>query len=417
MVLLAQAGTFTSQAATGNQTVSLDSGIWGGESPKVVFIWGTRQNADGIAVSAVTSFGVGLSSASRAAVATCSNNGKVTSEAQGRHSNAAVITTINGTGITLSEADFVSFGANQFMVNWTIQPDQKDYHYLVLGGPELQVYLDQIQSPTSAQSVSYTGVGFRPDALLAFWAQHAIAPPDTRTHGAMGFGFSDGTTDRGIAIMSENNAGTSDTYRYQAAKLLTQLNTAGASLESALVDSLDTDGYTLTWDVADVNERYAWILCLKGLSVNVQAALQPAADSAVSRTIRFPPRAALFTSAMNTTSASIEDHALLGIGAWDYSNNMVCTGVTDRDNIGTTNAHRSQDSNEAFKQLKLAAVPTDPPTVNGSMSAAASGKNLVETWTNCDTVQREHILVTFGSMASLGGATSRRPRIGLGLGL
>lgn len=306
MALLQQVGTFTSPASTGNQTVSLDSGIWGGASPKVIIFWGTgAATADGFGVHHRHMFGVAISSTSRAVCAVSALDGQSSTTSTWRsHDNTKCVMSLLTT--VIEAADFVSHGANQFTIDWTtVNASAIIYNFLALGGDDLTgVYLDEIIFATSTGDVAYTGVGFQPDALIGFSTGSTFAPPYTQATSSFCLGMSDGTETAGVAVYSADGAATSGSIHLFSEALL--MESIGPALRArAEVKSLDADGYTLNWTHVIASE-YGYVLCLKGPEVQLVRGQQPTTNTTANRAIEFTPKAALALTAMNIHPGWVE---------------------------------------------------------------------------------------------------------------
>jgi hypothetical protein len=391
--LIAEVGTFTSPTSTGTQVVSLDPAIWNGSAPKVVLFWGIGTTIDQVGPNARIQFGCGISSSSMAVAAVHSRDSRSTSDADRRQDNTKCITWLIESG-TIEAASYVTDATgNQFSLNYsTASAVESVYNFLALGGDKLtDVFLDEITTPTSTGSVSYTGVGFQPDCLLAFGLGDTDLPPSTSTDSQLYFGLHDGTDSVTLGSMSENAVLTSNTQR-QSTNNFIQSGSAingSSAIDVADVSSLDSDGYTLNWTSTDGSSRYAWVLCLKGVSSKLITGDQPATNTTTNRSPGFEPKAALGLTLMAPSSVNVEDDARIGIGGSDFTN-AAFSGVVDEHGQGTTDTDRIQDSNEFIKHIDHAR------NVVGSCALSKSGSTVTETWTDTDGTQREHTTLFLG---------------------
>ena len=287
-----ETGTFASPVSTtGNQVVSLDSAIWEGAAPKVVLFWGISKSSDGSTWESLFGFGVGVSATSRASISSAAQNGQGTSVADRRHSNASVISNISVGGTLAEEADYVTDATgDQFTINWTTShADQNLYSFLAIGGEDVEVYLDEMTSPTSTGEVSYTGVGFKPDCLIPF-GMGGFSPPASGTNAVINIGLHDGVNSKALAVKSVDNLSTSVCKRHLDDSFIV----SGSDFNDiASVTSLDSDGYTLDWTTADGSARYNWILCINGVRSKLITCDQPTTDTTVARSVGFTPQGGL----------------------------------------------------------------------------------------------------------------------------
>ena len=393
MSLIAEAGTFSSPGSTGNDTVALSN--FTGVTPKVLIVWASHADStdgNGPLTTAALSFGVAASSTERAVVAIRSENGQATSDSWRYQDNTKVATILDSGGTRKEEADFVSFGTNEFTLNWTtVDSVHWRYNYLALGGDDLtDVYLDAFLSPTSNGSQARTGVGFEPTSLITFSTMSATAGPLLNTWGILGLGIHDGTNSTALAVTSRDAVGTSDTVRAMDSSFVHLANADGTTWEKASVTSLDSDGYTLDWTTTRTTAAIHYVLCLRGPQMQRMVVNQPATNTTATRSVGFAPKAALSFSAMAPSSASINDDGRAAVGGWDSSNKQASAGWMDANGQATTDADCYQNNATFLSHYD------HTQTLKGSMTAAASGTDLIETWTSVDGTQREHAMLVFG---------------------
>lgn len=397
MSFLSQVGTFLSPAGTGTQTVSLSNAIWGGATPKAVIIWGRGGTGEGFATGVNISIGMAVSSTSRCAVSIAATDNSPSSETARRHTNAKVISLVLSNATVFHEADFSSFGADQFTINWTTNAyANRPYNYLCLGGTDLTgVYIDEIQTPTSTGSQAYTGVGFRPTAMISLNCGNSSAPANSSTFGVLSMGMSDGTNEFVLSFYSGNGLATSESKRQQITTDFTQVgfNASLGAWDSASV-TFDADGYTLDWPVADGTSRYSWNLCLAGPQMKVLTDTQGTSTGNKDTAIGFTGKAALLASVMGEVSSSIQTDARFGLGAMDASANQAFVGIVDEDNQETTDVDRYHDPDEIFKMLNHA------QGVDAAATGSWSGTDLRLNWTTADATARQWGGLVFGDAAA-----------------
>lgn len=105
----------------------------------------------------------------------------------------------------------------------------------------------------SSGNVSYTGIGFKPNALIFASANATIKSF------SLGFHYSNDTTSLGITI---NWNGTSTTFS-TSNDTVRLIETAGSKEQTATVASLDSDGFTLSWTKTGTPAaNTVWVWCL-----------------------------------------------------------------------------------------------------------------------------------------------------------
>ena len=398
MALLAEVVHFDSPTVTGTSTVSLSSGIWGGESPKVVLIFGSAATATGSTDQYTASVGWATSATSRGSASIGSQDNVTTANTNRTNDSAFCLslTDQSQNSAYLEKADLDSFGANQFVLDYSVaSATAYKYYALALGGSTLtNAACVNFESRTTAGSQAITGVGFQPDCVLITSSSDSTENRVT-IHGIFDFGIADGSTSSALGVFTEDGLGTTKTGRQLASKMINSVWN-DAAREVASLTSLDADGFTLNWSLVNTNGMHYKALCLKGMEVKVLTGLQPTTNTTATRTIGFTPKAAIFASVGNTSTASIVAHNKIMIGAWDDSNNMGVLSQTDEDNVTTSNTAGYWNTNAALYHMDFAKAALGDATV------AASGTDLVETWSNVDGTQREHQMIVFGAAAAGG---------------
>lgn len=385
MSLLSQCGTFATPASTGNQTISLDSGIWGGASPKVVILWSSMMTADGQATTNV--FGLGFcTAAAQVAVAMYGQDAQGTSNTNRRCTNDACATFAGGAGTVTMEAAYSSFGANQFVINWTTNTLGANYkvNFLALGGDDLaSALIKEIASPTSTGSVAYTGVGFQPTALLAITAISTAADA-TNDVAALGLGMWTDGAHASIGNWSHDNQDTTDAERLHLVDHLLAVPLVGANYLSCIVTATGADGFTLNWDTVRPEARYCWVLCLSGPTVAVVSDTEATTDTTRNTALGITAKCGLLVSSMATASASVAGDARIDVGALDSDSpiNTINSGFVDQDAQGTSVADRHQDSDATLTLYDHANA------VVGVGVGSWSTTNLALAWTSTDGTAR-----------------------------
>lgn len=105
-----------------------------------------------------------------------------------------------------------------------------------VGGTSYKVGSISRDTSTASGSVAYTGVGFKPKAI------HVFGGVVGTTKYTMN-GFSDGTTQRGMADNGPVSAGTYD----DTGALIYIINSSGGNFTAGTLTSFDADGFTVSW--------------------------------------------------------------------------------------------------------------------------------------------------------------------------
>lgn len=200
--------------------------------------------------------GVGFAVSTTKRACACFNSEDVQSTSKtmrSQLSNRCIVTVYNDA--TLQEADFVSFDTDGYTLNWTKVSGVRDHHVLLLKGGQYHVATGEQKVTTGTKG--YTDVGFTPKGLILASFNN---PSDSSVlaHSRLSVGMASATTERGCIWSGDKDAvGTTecdqDLDRTKIIKMLTEgTPTTDAAAD---LDSLDDDGFTLNWTIADATLR------------------------------------------------------------------------------------------------------------------------------------------------------------------
>jgi len=282
MALIAESKNFSApdDNAT-NELVSLTSSVWGSEAAKTHLVFG---QSDSIAVNTDIQNSFGWSDGTdNVAIGFGSQNGVGTSVCNRAHQTSYNVYPLSNNGGIYERAVQSSYNASTPSIGHTWSNSATEgYNYFLwaLGGDDVEnISLDVVTSPGSTGDQSYTGPGFQPDFLIVMHSV-ATALPLASVHIAGGIGISDGTTDAYVNAGSRDAVTTSYTNSRLSTKFIHYYNITNlAEYETATVKSLDSSGYTLTWDLVSGTSRKYTIIAVKGPSAKVVASKQPASNT------------------------------------------------------------------------------------------------------------------------------------------
>lgn len=234
-------GGWNPSGSTGNQSVT---GV--GFQPSAVIL---LQNGAAFSTSTNNgeiSVGFAVSSSQRAWIGASSDNGVNPCNTWSRQQIDSCIGEVYYSDGTINSlADFVSFGADGFTVNWSIAGTAADgFLYIALAGGNYAV--GSLTTQTGTGNFSTSGLGFQPVAgLFASFCNPATGASVSGTKnsfgvvGAAGGRFVCGT-------MSEDNQSPTDTDSFQSNALMYQAYDYNQTVEGAIdFVSWDSDGFTL----------------------------------------------------------------------------------------------------------------------------------------------------------------------------
>ena len=396
-VLLAEAKHDSAPDETGTQNIDYTSSHWSTNAPKLVFHLGTQCNLTQITSDADLSFGFGNAS-EEANMSYFNEDGQSTTDTQFGIQNTDVVTHLNDSAAGSEAASISSVSAARVTLNWeTVIDTGLTFGQLALGGDAIEnISIDIIESPLADGEVSYTGPGFKPDALIALYGSSGSNIPYSNIGSYCGMGMSDGTTDVSSYQTSLNNQSTTGTRSLMKDQFISIYAHHGAAQETATVVSLDSSGYTLLWDHSlGSTEREILILAIKGPAVKVLRGTQPTSNSTVNRDAGFPPKAAIAFMSMKTVSTDSTDDSRLGVGFWSAEgDSQKSGGALDEDNQSTSDTDSYFSTAHGLKNYNHA------QTVVGQATIGSSGDNLTEAWTNTDGTEYAHAWMIFGDTPS-----------------
>ena len=282
MALIVESKGFSAPDANAtNELVTLTSDVWGSEAPKTHLVFG---QSDSIGVNTDIQNSIGWSDGTdNVAIGVGSDNGQGTTVCNRAHRTDYVAYPLSDNGGVYERAVQSSYNASTPSIGHTWSNSATEgYSYFLwaLGGDDVEnVSIDTITSPGSTGDVSYTGPGFQPDFLIVM---HSVgtALPLASTSVIASIGMSDGTTDASVMTGSLDNQSTSVTNSRITTHFIDYYNISNlAEYENASVKSLDSSGYTITWNLIGGLARKYTIIAVKGPAAKVVASKQPASNT------------------------------------------------------------------------------------------------------------------------------------------
>jgi hypothetical protein len=249
----AQAGTFNSNTATGNQS---KTGV-GFQPNGVIFGIGPKNTTD----AAVTTFmelgiGWGISSTKRDAT-TFMTDDAVTTDSQSILRATECILNITIALAIDEAADFVSNDTDGFTINWTTKSVTAiKIGYLALGGA-LQLARGTFTSPAATGNVAYKGTGFNPVAEL-FISRGKVAATTAVADSKQSIGVATSATARASTAFSDQDnvdSSSNPDGAVSTTKAITHIGNTTTVTAAADLVSQNADGFTLNWTTADATAR------------------------------------------------------------------------------------------------------------------------------------------------------------------
>ncbi len=396
MAILARTGTFALPAVTGNFAVT---GV--GFKGVALVLWATPQTAEGFASGFAFGLGFAANPTNRCTVTGSSANAVGTTSSWTRIDNLAFLL-FNPSGIRILSADFVSFDADGFTLNFTITSSGVIVHYLVLGGPDLlHAAAGTFLSPLVTGTQDITGLGFAPDCVL-FLSSVVDGLAIDFSNCRFGIGAATASPIARWAIGLDSDSGQVEPVTGQMSVgertdscIATE---AGVILEKAdYVQSLP-DGFRLNWItvVGTSVGRYHGYLALRGGQYSVGAITKTIAAAPVTQdvsTVPFLPAGVLVATWNRPANTAIVNTVRFSVGATSAPAQSGGTwgGAVDNVNPTVTDA-----STYSTKFIRLA---TDPATI----AAEADLSTFLSTgwrfnWTTNDANADELLYLALGAV-------------------
>lgn len=391
MALSVKVGTFTSNAATGNQAVT---GV--GFQPSLVIFFGTGQaSLASDAARARFALGAATSSTARWTVGFTSEDNAAAADTE-RHTRTNKIWEIySATAVLQQSGDLVSMDADGFTVNWTTALSVL-VGYIALGGADLtNVKVGSFNLATGTGTQAVTGVGFQPDCVLMAQGRADTTEGNTDyTSALLGVGTSS-SAQWGVSCFDTNAADTTNNVRGQRTdNIIPRVTSTLAYAPLASLSSLDSDGFTINKSVAPAAAILTPYIALKGGQFKVGSLTQPTTTGTQSITgVGFQPAAVLFAGAGMAASTSVQDHLRFALGASTVTDEL-CAANTATDNVATTECAR-----RLFGKA-ISFISGGTPTVDSEADMTAVGSDgFTLDWTTADATAREVLYLAMGNTA------------------
>jgi hypothetical protein len=363
MSILSDVGSFniTTQVATSTVEVT---GV--GFQPKAIILWwsGRTESVNTIG-RADANRGVGIATSTTERGVTCAE----TEDAQGT-SNAhqgfrldACVAIVDATANDFDgRADLQSLDSDGFtlVIDQQFSTDVR-VNYLALAGDSItDATVGSITAPITGGTQAYTGVGFQPDFLLSLRTQgEPDSPGTTASSGGVTVGATSGTAAANNANLSagaDTGEATSDTWAYclTAESFVDIFRTSGTPNVRGILDSFDSDGFTVNWlEVTAATKDFIY-LALKGGNYLVGELTTRTDTTQFSQSgFGFEPAAVLFCSHCKVESPSNASDAedAWSVGAATSASERACMGAKDENGLDTTEVTTALRTDAAYVNI------------------------------------------------------------------
>lgn len=344
-------GSFAQKTSTGSQAIT---GV--GFQPKALILVGQDATADGLSPNIEFAYGVSISATERwsfgnSAIDFLNDIGKRIEETAINAINDGLTPTLVGS------ADFTSFDADGFTINWgTADGTARIINYIAFGGSDLTVDADLLNSPASTGTQSET-TAFNPDGLLFYGFHGPDTIPDNDGSMQPHFGAAvDSSNEASASNRFPNSPPGSESTQRTDRTILSSDGSAGIT-RAAQFDSKDATSFTLDWlTVGATALRYLW-LALGGISVKAGSFNLSTSTGNQSVTgVGFQPEGIIFFSFCEAATDSV-----LSAGSFCYAAAKSSTErfviAWDRPDEGNRFADMSLDRAQVFQAVTTTGTP------------------------------------------------------------
>lgn len=200
-------------------------------------------------------------------------------------------------------------------------------------------------TPGSTGNASVTGVGFRPKAVILYGVP--VTSEAVAVHSAQWIGFTDGTDQRVVGVVSDN--GVADTIRYRnVANVMQMINgPSDTPVNQAALSSFDADGFSLNYTTATSGYIVHYI-AFGGADLQADVG-QEAANSSPENDVAFQPDLVFVTTAGLGAGSGTDASTLTSFGVfndnldeWFVGGFHGINATTNRDSVTFTSAFSGQ---------------------------------------------------------------------------
>jgi hypothetical protein len=414
MALNVQKGVISSPTAVGIVSYPLPANF----DPKAIIFWVTYQTADGV-VKANGSFCMGAATASGGTVqqfyrALWSQDNVAASQFVAGYGNTLVLKGYNGVATTnvdyTASCDSITTGvASAFALNWTDIPTTAGIlvHYLALGGPNIDGYIGNFLTGTTATTVNATvPAGWGQPNLVLLWGAYT-ANADAAVSETQMFAVAKSDTERWVSASYYTDAAASVTVTsFERAAALTVGTTLTGLGDLSPRASWPADGFQVNITTAFAGNFYIYYLALKGnFNSTILTGTAPTAAAPQTQTFSLASGttcrgALLWGNSIPFNAALDQTHAdLIGrwVGATDGTNQGVCGHLED-------DANATSACSNFFSRTKTVQHYVESGITVGTLqseaSATLSGSDAVLTWNDTDTVARQFAVLLLGDTSA-----------------
>lgn len=393
--------SFLMNNSTGNQAIT---GV--GFQPKVVIFFSALKadpqgNADDIAYM----FGAAASSTKRfSSGAADINYGQASPATKDNFSNVLCIYFYSKPLVGYAAADFVSQDSDGFTINVTTAASATyRIFYVALGGSDLTADVGSFTAPAGTGNQSYTGVGFRPNAMIFSSFANSVVTTENNWQNYIGWATS---LNQGVVITrgtgaSTYNAGTQFNSQQLSTSCLGGV-AGGANDGLANFVSNDADGWTLNWTNTGGSYVHGYI-ALKGANVKVGSFSENTSTGNQSVSgVGFQPSLVMFNSQSKASTSSIQtSYTSQMFGVATSSSSRRVFAVQDSNGVPSGQCQRRTSEALCLTHITGTAVSASP-TVNAEADFVSMDTDgFTINMSTADATSREVLYMAIGQATTV----------------
>ena len=377
-------GSFTKATGTAPASQTIAHGL--GETPKALILWTDGKTSESFSSSFLFGFGVTDGTVSRAAGMASQN--RVRPSNTSRRMARKALTVVQWGETLVAEADLSSWNGTNFTLNWTTNNSTAyRIHFIAIGGTDVEAKVLEWTLPTDTGDLSVTGAGFQPDVVIhANVGGLTGTPPISGTNAGFNLGVMDAVGHQwSDDVLSANASTNSDTQRAQRTDAcILAIDAAKSVVKQAAWVSMDPDGFTVNFSVADGTTNPAFSLALKGVRATAGSFSKSTAEATASQSVAgmgFQPSLLMLSSVQDVAQAEGVDNARYGIGAAAGSVEGSCA-LQDANGLSKTSVDGIDKTSKVFVKLN-----NDSPSIDAQAHLSSFDPDgFTLNWTTNDDV-------------------------------
>ena len=379
MAFLVEKGSFAKRVSVGTDVIAHSLA----ESPDILIFWATKQTATGFSTDYIYSIGYSDSTRHKA-VSMVSEDAQTMSDTSKKFSDLKCIHLFTPNGATASEADISAVSSTNFTVNWTTSDVASDIiHYMIFAGSDITTFeVGQFAANivTGNQVVPHTNAPSGGYDIYMFLSVNNSVTTITNT-GCIGVGFATGpANEAAMFVNSENNRGTSDTFRFQREdRCIVQLvgGTGAIDAEAEFVSKQAAD-FTINWVDAPASADLMAFMGIKGGQHHVNNFTEPGSTGTQDITdAGFQTNGYMLASYCRNAQTTVQTINKISFGGTDGTIEGILS-ARDADAVGTMEADTNESTADVFRII----ADTGDTIIDEANHSALLSNGFQINWTN-----------------------------------